>query len=403
MPETPPLTPPTPPTEPAKPSMPPLPPTTPQTPKPLPKVESKVAAAPAVWMKNKKVWLAFGAVVILAVATGAAFALKNGDPVETTTPAPTTPTPSPVPTTQASQLDGTIVAGELALRHPLAIMVENTPDARPQSGLATASIVYEAIVEGGITRFMAVYGPALPERVGPVRSARLVFVDLSKEYPPQSAYYAHVGGAADALAALRQDKLYDLDQSSIGDKAFQRFPKAGVATEHTMYSFPSKLYTVAKDKGFKGESTMRPWLFKTDAEAANRPETQVITIPFSGGSYDATYTYDKPSNTYKRSVQGKEFKDALTNAALSPKNLVVQYTTYSTRKNDDKGRQDVNVSGSGNAKVMRDGLVIDAKWAKDKASNRTIFTDAATGKEIQLNTGQTFVHIVKTDAQVKVQ
>ena len=328
-------------------------------------------------------------------------ALKNGDPNQDPL-TQATPKASPTPAESASMLDGTVVATDLALRHPLGVMVENLSTIRPQTGLSTASVIYEAVVEGGITRFMAVYGPRLPEKIGPVRSARQVFVEISKEFTPVSAYYAHVGGSPDALATLKNEKLYDMDQFAVGGKAFERIAKAGLASEHTMYTYPDKLYTAAKDKGYSTQATFRPWLFKADAEVANRPEAQTIVIPFSGASYDVTYIYDKLTNSYKRQQLGSDFTDTLTGKALSPKNIVVQFATYAARKGDDKGRQDVNVTDGGTAKVLRDGIVTEAKWAKDKATNRTIFTDAASGTEIKFNAGQTIVEIVKSDAKVVV-
>lgn len=354
------------------------------------------------WSGNKKMWLIVGALVVAAgVVTALSTALSHQG--KSTPPTPVQPskaTPSPV--TQPALLDGVAVAANLAIRHPLAIMIENSPDARPQTGLTDASVIYEAIVEGGITRFMALYGPTLPEKVGPVRSARQVYVDLIKEYTPVSAYYAHVGGAPDALVALKNDKLYDLDQFGVGEAAFHRLAKTGVASEHTMFAFPVKLYNVAADRGYKTESTFRPWRFKDDALVDARPAAQTITVPFSGAAYDVAYTYDRLTNSYTRSVAGTRSTDAATGKALAPKNIVVQLASYATRKGDNKGRQNVDVSSGGSAKVFRDGIVIAARWAKDKASNRTVFSEAATGEEIKLNRGQTIVEITKADAQVTV-
>lgn len=355
------------------------------------------------WVKNHKVWLGVSVIVLVSLIVGIYIALGGGTTIPLITNNSAIPTPTPTPTLRAALLDGTMVPGDVAVRHPLAITVENVPTVRPQTGLSSASIVYEAIVEGGITRFLAIYGPVLPAKVGPVRSARTVFVDIIKEYTPVSAYYAHVGGAPDALATLKSEKLYDMDQFAIGAKAFQRINTAGVSSEHTMYTYPAELYNVATQRKYAAESTFKPWLFKSDALLTNRPETQTIVVPFSSTSYDVTYIYDKISNTYKRQMSGVDFTDALTTKAISPKNIIVQYVTYGTRKGDDKGRQDVGLSGSGVAKVFMDGLVVEGKWSKDTITNRTVFTSAATGKQIELNAGQTFVELVKSDAIVTVK
>jgi hypothetical protein len=129
-------------------------------------------------------------------------------------------TPTPSPKTVPALLDGVgVEPGSDALR-PLAVMIENHPEARPQSGLNSASIVYEALAEGGITRFMALYRDARqPVRVGPVRSARVYYVELANEY---GAFYAHAGGNSFALALIDQTNTYDIDGLNIGAPQFTR-------------------------------------------------------------------------------------------------------------------------------------------------------------------------------------
>ncbi len=360
--------------------------------------------------QKKKVGLITGGVIlVLALIGGGMFAFLRPKPtppptVSTFVPTPTPlPTPTPVPVEMASNLDGVIVPTEAAIRHPLAIMVENTTDARPQTGLTQASIVYEAIVEGGITRYMAVFSHDLPDKVGPVRSARNVFIDFAEEYQPKSAYYAHVGGAPQALAKIKGDGVYDLDQFGVGTAAYQRFPRAGVATEHTMFTFPTKLYDVVKKRGYSQDSNFQTWKFKDNTDITNRPETQTISIPFSSPTYAVKYVYDKASNSYKRYLANAEHKDANGGSQLSPKNVIVEFVNYNTIANDPKGRQDVAVIGTGNAKIFIDGKVIDAKWQKDHSPSRTIYTDAATGKEIEFNRGQFFIELVKLDSKVTIQ
>ncbi len=356
--------------------------------------------------QRKKFFLILGgAIVVVVVLFSVLYAATNRpDPTPTVTIQPTkAPTPTPVPAKQASNLDGVEVAYDLAIRHPLAIMIENLPAARPQTGLADANIVYEAITEGGITRFMGIFGHDLPEKAGPVRSARDVFVDFAEEYTPNSAYYAHVGGSPSALGKINGDKVYDLNQFAIGAKAFQRFPRAGLASEHTMYAFPDKLFQAAKDLGYSTQSTFRAWKFKKDADISVRPEAQTITIPFTSASYDVKYVYDKTTNTYKRYMSGSEHKDASSGKTIAPKNVIVEFVDYGNIPNDPKGRQNVKVIGKGSAKIFHDGKVTEAKWDKSSSPSRTIYTDAASGQEIEFNPGQLFVEIVKIGANVTAQ
>jgi DUF3048 family protein len=394
-------------------------PSQPETSTPAPAAPAKAVADPVIKSKlsyndltpeqKKRLWLIVGgAVAVILIIGGGIYAATRTPSVTpdivVSTPPPT-PTPSPTPPIeQASALDGVIVPYALSLRHPLAIMIENAPDARPQAGLTEASIIYEAIAEGGITRFMAIYGHSIPEKVGPVRSARPYYVQWAQEYNrDHSAYYTHVGGSPDALNMIKSDGIYDLNQFSIGTRAFQRIPKAGVATEHTMYTYPNKLYDVAKSLGYAEtiNPSFRPWQFKDDVDITNRPDAQTITIPFSSPTYSVKYVYDKASNTYKRYLANIEHKDANNSRQLAPKNIVVEFVSYSTV--DGKGRQRVGMIGEGTGKAFFDGKVIDIKWKKEHAPERTIYSDAATGAEIQFNRGQFFIEAPKLGSTVTVQ
>lgn len=370
-----------------------------QNPVPLPPInKTKTIAAPG---QRKKVMLVSGGILILLLVIAGVLYASKGTPddtavVTTSTPkAKATPTPTPTPTTAASMLNGEIVATELAKRHPLAIMIENHPEARPQAGLSQAGVVYEAITEGGITRFMAVYGPVLPAKVGPVRSARQVYVDFASEYTPKSAYYAHVGGSAIALGMIKNNGILDLDQGSIGTKAFERFPRAGVATEHTMFTYPEKLYQVAKDRGYTTDATFTPWKFKDDAALAARPDLQSVTIPFSGATYDTKYVYDKTTNTYNRFMAGTAHNDANTGKQIAPKNIVVQFVNYQSVQSGAKIVQAVTMIGEGTAKIFMDGKAIDAKWKRGSGNARTQYFDTTSSAEIQFNRGQTWVSLPK--------
>ena len=171
-------------------------------------------------------------------------------------------------------------------RFPLAVMIENSTEARPQSGLSSADIIYEAVAEGGITRFMVIYLCNLSDvQIGPVRSARTYFLDWLSEY---DGLYAHVGGAntpgpANALGQIIKYKIKDLNQFSIGFPTFWRdYQRLGrpVATEHTMYSTTQKLWAIGAKKGWVVENTedqlsqwFTPWEFKNDSLATTTDAT----------------------------------------------------------------------------------------------------------------------------------
>lgn len=297
-----------------------------------------------------------------------------------------------------SQLDGNLYLQDDAQRHSLAIMIENHPDARPQSGLDKASIVYEAIAEGGITRFMAVYGPNVATKIGPVRSARTYYLDWALEY---DAYYAHVGGNIDALDLIPKIGVKDLDQFRYGDRAFWREPFVGKATEHTMYTNGEKLYEIASQNKWK-DSGFTPMSFKENPPKESRPATNSITIDFSTDSYKVKWVYNPENNNYDRTMAGSVHLDGISKSQLIANNIVIQEVNRSatvTRINENGWTMDT--VGKGNAKIVQDGKVTEATWKKTDRNSRTKFF-GKDGNEIQFNPGVTWYEIVPPGTAVTV-
>ncbi|OQA53201.1 MAG: putative lipoprotein YerB precursor [candidate division WS2 bacterium ADurb.Bin280] len=293
------------------------------------------------------------------------------------------------PELQICQLDGMSYSPDKANRHPLAVIVENHPDARPQSGLADASIVYEAITEGGITRFMAIFGPTDAKEIGPIRSARLFFMDFLKEY---DAFFAHAGGNEDALANIGNYGIKDLNHSS---KYFQRDYKGrSVASEHTLYSSTDQLYEYAKSKNYNIDSGSYQTLkFKADTPVSEGGKG--IEINFSGSqTYAVKWTYNQSTNNYSRFMAAVEHKDRNTGAQITAKNIIIQEVSRTLQPHGSYGSENwvFDTIGSGNAKVLRDGQIIEATWKKADRTSRTKFFDA-NGTEIQFNPGNTWYEI----------
>ena len=326
-------------------------------------------------------------------------------------------------------------------RRPLFVMIENSVDARPQSGLGSADIVYEAVAEGGITRFGAVYlcGVAKADTiVGPVRSARTTFVNLSSEY--NYPLYAHVGGAncssADggktctshkSVQALEQLSSYgwvgrtgnDLNQFSIGFPTFWRdYERMGrtVATEHTMYSSTDKLWKYAAST--RGWTNMAPkdlmpknakldwkdsftkWTWKDDAAESARGDVAKITFGFweSYHDFDVTWTYDKASNTYARTNGDAPHKDRNDDKQFSAKAVLVQFTKELGPLDDHKHML-YEVIGSGEGILFQDGTATEITWSKKDRESRTMFKDSK-GKAISFNRGTLWVEILPIDNNV---
>lgn len=293
-------------------------------------------------------------------------------------------------TTVASPLDGTQVTPEVAVHRPLGIMIENHPDARPQFGLSQASIVYEAVTEGGITRFLAIFGSEGGSKIGPVRSARPYYLGWVLEY---DAGYGHVGGSSLALQNIKEFHLNDLDQFAVGSLAYRRELTANKALEHTMFTDTAKLRQVAENK-FGNDITPLAIKFKTPLTREHRGASQAITIDFSSPSYKVTWNFDPETNHYLRSQAGGFHKDAATGETIVADTIIVQAVK---RTSVDS----MTTVGSGQAQVFMDGKRIEATWKKSSLASTTIFSDS-TGAEIARNPGHTWIEIVDPVMNVKV-
>lgn len=319
-------------------------------------------------------------------------------------------------------------------RRPLLVMIENHQEARPQSGLGSTDVVYEAIAEGGITRFMGVFycnAVAKDVLVAPVRSARTYFLDWASEYSDHPLY-AHVGGAncsQDAatgacksdkrVQALEQIEKYgwggrtgnDMNQFSIGYPTFYRDYNRldhDVATEHTMVSSTEKLWAFAKTRGWTNLSpesddwtdTFAPWKFQDDASQADHGTVANVTFDFWDGfkQYDVRWEYDSATNSYKRYNGGEPHLDLNTNQQLTTQNVVIQFTKE-LGPVDELKHMLYETTGKGTALIFQNGQVIESSWTKPKRTSRTIFTDKK-GQEIKFVRGRIWIEVVAPDTKI---
>ena len=289
-------------------------------------------------------------------------------------------------------LDGLSVNEAVANRHPLAIMIENHTDARPQVGLSEASLIYEAIAEGGITRFMAVYVWGESEKVGPVRSARIYYVDWAEEF---NVFYAHVGGNWDALEKIKAENILDLDQFKYGTQAYWREAKAGKATEHTMFTSTKKLWSIAEKNKWDMTGSYPAFDFKDDPDVSQRPQNTTTTINFSTANYQVKWIYDNSTNSYTR--------NQVNTPEIKAKNIIAQWVDRkATETKINESGWNMTVVGSGKAQIFLDGKVIEGTWKKDSRTSRTYFFDSS-GQKIKFNRGQTWIEIVHNDTPVSTK
>jgi hypothetical protein len=307
---------------------------------------------------------------------------------------------------------------------PLGVMIENHEESRPQSGMSFADVVYEAVAEGGITRFLNIFYCQDAGIVGPVRSARTYFLDYVSEYG-EYPLYAHVGGAntpgpADALGQIADygwQTYNDLNQFSIGFPTYWRdYERAGreVATEHTMYSTTDKLWAVGatrkltnKDKdGNNWDEDFIPYKFKNPEPASKRPASQTISFNFWPGydQYSVKWTYSPKTNLYTRSNGGAAHADKNTGKALTTTNIVFLFEKESRANDGYEGNLHMlyGTKGTGKATIFIDGKRSEGTWSKKSRTDRTIVKDAQ-GQEVKFNPGKIWFEIVAIGTPLTVK
>lgn len=283
-----------------------------------------------------------------------------------------------------SPLTGNKVADEAATKQAVtAIMIENSPDARPQSGLKQAGIVYEAIAEGGITRFLALYQEAKPGLIGPVRSVRMYYVDW---LAPYNASVAHVGGSAAALKEVRGGNYRDIDQFFNAGSYWRATDRYA---PHNVYTNFEKLDALNKAKGYT-ESSFTAWP-RQDGKAAGNPDATSVAINFSSALFNTRYDYDKDSNTYLRSIGGAASNDR-EDGRIAP-SVVIAMKVNMSLVMEDGYRESITTTGSGEAVIFQNGTATTATWHKSSRSDSIKFTNKE-GKEVKLNRGQTWIAAV---------
>lgn len=274
---------------------------------------------------------------------------------------------------------------------PYAVMINNLGVARPlQSGLQDAMIIYEMIVEGGLTRYMAIFQDQNTERIGSIRSARHYFLDYALE---NDAIYVHHGNspqAAQDFNTLNIDRI-SVDASKTG----WRDKTLNVSTEHTLFTSIDKLNN---GLGNKRQTRNKDFLLNynenpvdlSSREGAIKADTVDITY---SGSVKSSYVYDSENQVYKRSVNGKAHVDYVTQKQYTFKNIIT-YQVANSKLNDGskKDRQTLDNIGSGEGYYITNGYAVPITWTKTSRKDQTIYK-YKDGTEIDVNDGNTFIQI----------
>lgn len=286
-----------------------------------------------------------------------------------------------------SPLTGVEVSQADTKRPVTAVMVENSPEARPQSGLKDAGVIFESVAEGGITRFLLLYQEGKPALIGPVRSVRPQFASWAAAF---DAGLAHVGGSDIPLQKLRSGQIKDLDQF-FNASTYTRVTNR--AAPHNVYTTDEKLQALNQKKGYLN-SNFTAWQRTKKDKPSKTPTATVITVPVSTGTFAVGYNWDQATNTYLRSVGGTAHNDREL-GQIAPKVVIAMQVQHDVITDSNHyAYPDVNTSGK--AWVFQDGMVGEVSWTKPNDKAQIAFTDA-NGKPVQFNAGQTWITAIRSD------
>lgn len=284
---------------------------------------------------------------------------------------------------------------------PVAVMINNLNAARTyQSGLQDAYIVYEMIVEGGITRMMALFKDKDTSRIGSVRSSRHYFLDYALE---NDAIYVHFGWSPQAESDISSLSINNVN--GLSDDAFWRESSLPIAYEHTAFTSIDKIMSVVKNKGYKTTTNKDLLLNYTTEEVdltknSNSSSANSVEIKYS--NYITTsYVYNKNEKLYYRSVNNKAHTDYITKKQYTTKNIIIAYVSNEDIPGDTSGRQNLNNIGSGTGFYITNGSCIPITWEKKTRSSQTVYK-YKDGTEIDVSDGNTFIQIApKNSATIK--
>ncbi len=311
-----------------------------------------------------------------------------------------------------SFLTGKLVPESIGRTRPVSIMLSNSIDALPQSGIANAAVVYEAPMEGDITRMMGIFEDYQDvERIGSVRSSRTYFVYLAREFDSIYLHYGEAVYAVDLLNlpdTLRLSGMEDvgLDYDGEGDVTYYR--SSDFASPHNVFTN----YNMIQD-GITYKEYSRSYSddYLESGHFRFAGDDEEITLDDGRDAYELTlgsYTYSRPyflydpdTGRYTRYQFDSEQIDGLNGEALCYDNILVQFCSWEPA--DENGYLDIDVVSGGDGLYITRGRAIDISWSKDDADYAdptyegnfgvTHYYDA-DGQEITLNQGKTWVCIV---------
>lgn len=286
-----------------------------------------------------------------------------------------------------------VTLAKMPMMRPILATINNDPKARPQSGLSEADIVYEFIAEGNTTRYLALFQSALPDEIGPIRSARDMFIHTAKGL---DAFYIAHGYSPDALALLESGYVDHINGMQYDGTLFKR--SAERSAPHNSYISGENILSAEGDMNVSMEMEKIPsYVFHESIEDV-KIEEMASAVTIQNGShpqFTSVYDYDQETGMYKQTVNGVESVDKANEKSLALSNVLVLEVEHRTI--DAEGRQTIDLESGGKALLFQAGTVQEVEWANKNG----LFVPIKDGGIVELVPGQTWIHVIRTDPGIE--
>lgn len=284
-------------------------------------------------------------------------------------------------------------------QRPVAVMVDNdNKDSRPQAGLDEAYLIYEAPVEGGATRFMALFRSNNTEKIGPVRSSRHYFLDFAKE---NDAIYTHFGWSPKAKSDISKLSVNNINGIIATDEGVFWRERKFKGDWHSAFTSIEKIKEMAVSKGYRTETDTKngiKYSMEDINPASGNPATE-ITLPYSN-MYKTGYTYNAETGLYEKFINSEPHKMQNGNT-LTFKNIIIELIADKSL-GDGTARREIITAGSGKGYFFTNGAYEEITWTKASRTEPAVY-QKMNGEELQINPGNTMINIINPSLGIVIQ